>query len=134
MPYTSYYSHRHHVFSHSAVAYICVFWEEQVNSRAAFDGASHSYRGYDLVDEQRTITSVPEDLVLQRAIPDSSMGFTVSLLFISGHRSGCFAVSDQPSLSQLQASLLGGGGPIKLASPIAYHIGVRLGLWLAHFV
>jgi hypothetical protein len=52
----------------------------------------------------------------------------VSPLFFIFKRGGCFAVSDQPTLSAIAASLEVG----KAEVPIAYHIGVRLGLWLAH--
>ena len=55
---------RHHAFSHSDVAYICVFWEEKGSSRHSFDRVLHSFRDYDLGDEQRDIRSVPTTLFI----------------------------------------------------------------------
>ncbi len=48
----------------------------------------------------------------------------MSLLFILLKRTGCFAVSDQPTLGVVQK-----GSVVRV--PFTYHLGVRLELWRA---
>jgi len=51
-------------------------------------------------------------------------------LFLIAKRGGCFAISDQPTIDEVQAaSALQGVSAVPVL--IAYHMGVRLGLWRA---
>jgi hypothetical protein len=53
------------------------------------------------------------------------------MLFLIVNRSGCFAVSDQPTISELLDSAIDTlDGTIKVQVPISYHVGVRLQLCL----
>ena len=54
-----------HILSHSDVACIRVFWEDEAGSRGSFDRLPHSCRRYDLGDEQGIITSVPKTLLVK---------------------------------------------------------------------
>ena len=52
------------------------------------------------------------------------------LLFVI-ERTGCFAISDMPTFDIVSsANEAQGVGAVQV--PLAYHLGVRLGLWLAH--
>ena len=63
---------------------------------------------------------------ISRCIPDSSMA-SVSLLFVVVKRTGCFAISDQPTVGVVPAAgAVPRIGAIQL--PFAYHLAVRLGL------
>ena len=54
----------------------------------------------------------------------------MSLLFIIAKHSGCFAISDQQTFGVAQGtSAVQGVSAVHV--PIAYHMGVRLGLWRA---
>ena len=46
-------------------------------------------------------------------------GITVFLLYLAVDRTGCFGVSDQPSVNAAMS--------ISSKAPITYHLGVRLG-------
>lgn len=112
----------HDVLSHSDAAYICIFWEETTHSRHSFDHVLRSCWGDYLGDQQRVNPSVRRHF-LPRFIPDSSIGITVPLLFIVVDRSGRFAVSDQPTISEVLASAAEGN--ISVQVPVSYHMGVR---------
>ena len=50
------------MFSHSGVAYICVFWEKKIGARASFDHVLWSFWRHYLGLHQRNIPFVPKTL------------------------------------------------------------------------
>jgi hypothetical protein len=118
-------------FSYSDAAYICIFWKENEDPCHSFDHVLHSSWRDCLGDQQRANPSVSNHCLLLRSIPDSLAGITVSLLFIVVDRSGCFAVSDQPTISEILASATEAIQDVnKFQVPVSYHMGVRLRLCL----
>ena len=115
------------MFSHSDVAYICVFWEENPDSRHSFDHILRPFWRDCLGDQQRVNPSVQKAIFIEAYFWHHEI--TVSPLFLAVNRSACFAVSDEPTISEILASAVGAlEGTIEVQVPIAYHMGVRLRL------
>ena len=57
----------------------------------------------------------------------------MSFVFLLVKRSGCFAISDQPTLNEATLARVVQGFPA-MEGHFAYHIGVRLELWRACLV
>jgi hypothetical protein len=117
-----------HVLSYSDVAYIRVFWEEKNGPRCSLNYLPNSCWRYDLGNEPTLSPSVSKTLFFEvySWLLDE---IVVPLLFMI-QRTGCFAISDLPTFD-LAAAVKEGQG-IAIQIPLAYHMGVRLGLWFAY--
>ena len=118
------------IFSHSDAAYICVFWEEKQGSYHSSGHALRSCWRDCLGDQQRVNPSVPKTLFI--GVYSWLYESTVTLLFLTTNRSGCYAISDQPTIGEVLASATEGLEDVfQVQVPIFYHMGVRLWISLA---
>ena len=115
--------------SHSDVAYIRVYWKEKNRSRCAFSQPPRCYWRWYLGGQRTFSLSVPT-IWFFGVYSWLFDGIAVPLLFMI-ERTGCFAISDLPTFDiEPSANNPHGMGVVQV--PLAYHLGVRLGLCLVY--